>query len=157
MTEPETAPDAATECLSCKAISGERPISPGPRLFEGEHWLVEHVYPTALKGWLVIVSRRHVEALHSLAQDEFIELGDVLGRAVKVLRGALDYEKEYTMCFAEAPGFKHVHFHVVPKPHGLPQELSSGRIFGLMDPGGYSPVPTDEIAAFCEEIRHQFA
>ena len=42
------------ECLICCSISGERRISPGPFIYEGAYWLVDHAYPTLLKGWLVI-------------------------------------------------------------------------------------------------------
>ena len=157
MTDLKIPTDANLGCLSCKAVSGEKPISPGPPIHEGRHWLVDHAYPTALKGWLVIVTKRHVEALHDLAQDEFAELGELLGRTTRTLRNTLDYEKEYTMCFAEAEGFKHVHFHVVPKPYGLAPELRSARIFAMLNVDEHSPVPREEIASFCRELREQFA
>ena len=144
------------QCLSCKSISGEKRISPGPTIYEGRYWLVEHVYPTALKGWLVIVAKRHVEALHDLAYDEFSELGVLLGKTTMALRSVLDYEKEYTMCFSEATGFKHIHFHVVPKPHGLSPELQGPRIFGMSDPDERTPLPTEEVASFSEELRSRF-
>ncbi len=144
------------ECLSCKSISGEKRISPGPTIYEGRYWLVEHAYPTALKGWLVIVAKRHVEALHDLAYDEFSELGVLLGKTITALRSLLDYEKEYTMCFSEATGFKHIHFHVVPKPHGLSPELQGPRIFGMLDPDERTPLPKEEVASFSEELRSRF-
>lgn len=153
MAEVKSTTEAAQECLSCSAISGARPISPGPRIFEGEHWLVDHAYPSALKGWLVLVTKRHVEALHDLAPQEFAELGELLGRTVGALHATLDYEKEYTMCFAEAHGYKHIHFHVIPKPHELPRELRSGGIFGFLDVDEHTPVPRDEVSAFCQELK----
>ena len=65
------------ECFSCRSISGDKRISPGPYIHEGNYWLVDHAYPTSLKGWLVIVLKRHVEALHELSQEEFKELADI--------------------------------------------------------------------------------
>ena len=144
------------ECLSCKAISGETPISPGPRIHEGAHWLVDHVYPTALKGWLVIVAKRHVEALHDLADAEFFELGVLLGKTTMALRRVLDYEKEYTMCFSESTGFKHIHFHVVPKPRDLPRELLGPQIFGMLDVDEDKAVSREEVLSVCVELSKRF-
>lgn len=52
-----------TDCHTCRSLSGERRISPGPTIYEGRNWLIEHAYPTGLKGWLVIVLKRHADAL----------------------------------------------------------------------------------------------
>lgn len=150
----------AEGCLSCASLAGERPISPGPAIFEGTHWVVEHAYPTALRGWLVLVLRRHAAALHALAGDEWAELGSLQRRAVELLRAELACEKEYTACFAEAPGFHHVHMHVVAKPAGLSEAYRGARIFGLLGPGdtardaaGFPIVPVEEMRVLCERLR----
>ena len=70
-------------------------------IFEGQYWYLEHAYPSALKGWLVVVLKRHVEALHELTAEEFTELGAIQARATKLLFAVLDCEKEYVMCLAE--------------------------------------------------------
>ena len=62
------------ECWTCKSNIGEKRISPGPTIFEGQSWLVEHAYPVKTIGWIVIVLKRHAEALHELTIEEFIEL-----------------------------------------------------------------------------------
>lgn len=41
------------DCLTCLSLSGKRRISPGPFIFQGMYWTVDHVYPTSHKGWLV--------------------------------------------------------------------------------------------------------
>ncbi len=74
-------------------------------------------------GWLVIVLRRHAEALHELSTDEFMELGRVLELTVRALHGKLGPAKEYAACYAEAKGFEHIHFHVVPRARDMPEEL----------------------------------
>src|SRR5690348_12644608 len=65
------------ECWTCKSNTGEKRISPGPTIFEGNYWLVEDTYPIKILGWLVIVLKRHAEALHELTAEEFIELEPV--------------------------------------------------------------------------------
>ncbi len=39
--------------------------------------MVDHAYPTSHLGWLVIVLKRHVEALHELRKEEFVELAEI--------------------------------------------------------------------------------
>ncbi len=123
------------ECLSCLSNSGARRISPGPTIYDGTHWVVEHAYPTSLAGWLVIVARRHVEALHDLTPEEFEELARLQQMAVRALRDALGCRKEYVACFAEAEGFAHIHFHIVPRAEDLDSSLLGPRIFDLIKPG----------------------
>ena len=60
-------------------------MSPGPVIQERDHWLVEHAYPSSLLGWLVIVLRRHAEALHELTEDEARELGTLVYRTAVAL------------------------------------------------------------------------
>jgi len=141
------------ECLSCLSLQGIQRISPGPCIYEGRSWVVDHAYPTSLKGWLVIVLKRHVEALHDLTHEEFRELADIQFRLAQVMRSRVSIEKEYMMCFSEAEHFKHVHIHFVAKPGDLPQEARGPRIFSYLNVDQQSAVPPDEIKALCEELK----
>lgn len=141
------------DCFTCKSISGEKRISPGPTIYEGKYWLVEHAYPCALKGWLVLVLKRHVESLHELSREEFLELGELQHRLAQLLFQELDCEKEYAVCLAEAEHFHHIHFHLIPKPHDLPDELRATRIFSMLKVEGKDVIPPDEIDALCEHFK----
>jgi diadenosine tetraphosphate (Ap4A) HIT family hydrolase len=143
-------------CLTCLSISGEKRISPGPTIYEGAYWYLEHAYPTTLKGWLVAVLKRHVEALHKLTADEFAELGVIQARATKLLFDALDCEKEYVMCLAEGEGFRHIHFHIIPKPRDLPEELKATRIFAMIKVTAEEALPSQEVKSFCELLRERW-
>lgn len=101
-----------TDCRVCRSISGEARISSGPPIFDGRYWMLEHAYPTRLPGWLVIVLKRHVEALHELTADEFQELAAIQHRAARALRQVVGCAKEYIACFAEMDGFAHLHIHL---------------------------------------------
>ena len=144
-------------CYSCLSNTGERRISPGRTIYTGEHWLVEHAYPCGLVGWLVIVLKRHAEALHELSPAEWAELGHLQQRTAMLLHLALDCEKEYVMGLAEVPGFKHIHFHVVAKPRDLGAELAGTRIFAMLKVSAAEAVPPENIAAFCEQMHMLFA
>ncbi len=144
------------ECYTCKSISGAQRISPGPTIYEGEYWLVEHAYPCAMKGWLVVVIRRHVEALHELSPAEFSELSELLEKTVRVVHTHLECEKEYLACFAEADGFNHVHVHVVAKSYDLPQELKGTAIFRTLKVSEQEAIPPFEIKELCEQLQGYF-
>lgn len=145
------------ECLTCKSVSGERRISPGPTIYETQNWLVEHAYPCGMVGWLVLVLKRHASALHELTEAELAELGALQGRTANVLWRVLDCAKEYSMCLGEAEGFNHVHVHMVPKRRDLPEELRGPRIFAMLKVGEEGAVPRVEIAQFCEELQVHFS
>jgi diadenosine tetraphosphate (Ap4A) HIT family hydrolase len=106
-----------------------------------------------MKGWLVL--KRHVEALHELSVEEFREMADLQAQGAKALRKILKCEKEYAMCYAEAPGFKHVHVHLVAKAPDLPEELVGPRIFAMLK-ADVSAVPREEIRKFCEVLQGEF-
>lgn len=144
------------ECWTCKSNSGEKRISPGPTIYEGEYWLVEHAYPVKIIGWLVIVLKRHVEALHELTAEEFAELGQIQSKFTRLLFEELHCEKEYISCFAEAEHFAHIHFHVFAKPHDFPDELKGGKSFALLKVSTEKAIAPGDIIVFCEMLKKRF-
>ena len=142
--------DEKVECWTCRSNSGEQRISPGQTIYSGEYWFVEHAYPVKQMGWIVIVLKRHVEALHELTAEEFTELGNIQARLSKLLRETLECQKEYVSCYAEKEHFRHIHFHVFAKPHDLPNELFGGRSFALINIPEEEAVAPEEIKEFCD-------
>ena len=57
------------------------------------------------------------------------------------MRGVLGCAKTYVALFAEAEGFAHVHFHVIPRASGLEADLRGPRIFGLLGGDSERHVP----------------
>lgn len=97
-----------------------------------EHWRVAHAFDSALPGWLVVLPRRHAVAIAELRPEEAAQLGLMLidvSRALAVVTGCL---KTYVLQLAEAEGFAHVHFHVVPRAAGLPDDVRGPRVFSLI-------------------------
>lgn len=144
------------ECLTCKSNSGEQRISPGPTIYEGKYWLVEHAYPVKTIGWTVIVLKQHAEALHDLTADEFAELGAIQSKLIHFLYDELHCEKEYISCYAEMEQFRHIHFHVFAKPADLPEGLKGGGSFALLKVTREEAVPAGQIVAFCEALQARF-
>jgi diadenosine tetraphosphate (Ap4A) HIT family hydrolase len=118
--------------------------------------LVEHAYPVKRPGWLVIVLKRHTEALHELISAEFAELAQIQFRAVNLLHEASHCQKEYVSCYAEAEHFYHIHFHVFAKPHDLSPDLIGGKSFALLKVPETEAVSRESIGAFCEQLRERW-
>ena len=145
------------QCLSCKGLEGAPRISPGPPIHVGRWWQVEHAYPSKLAGWLVIVLRRHATALHELTNEEFAELGPLLERTVRLLHETLGSAKEYVACYAEAHGFEHIHFHVVPRAADLPEQFRGAGSFDLIRVPVKEAVSPEVVKQFCETLQTAFA
>jgi diadenosine tetraphosphate (Ap4A) HIT family hydrolase len=129
-----------SDCLSCDL---ERRTDPPPRerVYLGAHWRVAHAFGTALAGWLVVLPRRHVLALDDLSEAEAAAFGPLLRAVTAALREVTGCAKTYVALFAEAEGFGHVHFHVVPRHADLDPQLRGPRIFALLggDPARHVP------------------
>jgi diadenosine tetraphosphate (Ap4A) HIT family hydrolase len=139
---------ADRECLTC--TNNARPdLPPRERVHVGQRWRVAHAFGTALPGWLVVLPRRHVTALDELTPEEAAELGPLLSGLTAALREVLGCGKTYVALFAEAEGFEHIHFHVVPRQPDLAADLRGPRVFGLLgaDPARHVPDATmDDVA-----------
>jgi len=145
------------ECWPCKSNSGEKRISPGPTIFEGIYWLVEHAYPVKIIGWIVIVLKRHAEALHELTAEEFFELAQIQAKLIPLLHEELHCEKEYVVCYAEIEHFRHIHFHVFAKPANFPDGLKGGKSFALLKITPEEAVTPGKIISFCELLREKLS
>ena len=153
MKDDPGAESGSTPCIVCRSNSGSRRISPGPPIFLGRWWRVEHAWPCALPAWLVIVLERHAEALHELTASEAAELGRLQLAVAKALRAQFDCVKEYSMCLGEGPGFGHLHFHMVPRAATLGMELRGARVFEYLNGPEEEVLPADTVTALCEQLR----
>lgn len=102
------------------------------------YWDIVHSYNTALPGWLVLVARRHIEAVDELTDEEAAELGILLRLVSLALKDITGCLKTYVIQFAEAVEHPHVHFHVIPRMADQPEDRRSTKIFG------YLGVPEEE-------------
>ncbi|MFZ0216206.1 MAG: HIT family protein [Candidatus Dormiibacterota bacterium] len=115
-------------------------------------WRVAHAFDTSLLGWLVLAPRRHVTALAELTDEEASALGPWPVRLSRALRTVTGCERTYVAQFAEAAGFAHVHFHVVPQARDLPAELLGPRIFQLLGRSAVEQVSAVEREAFAAAL-----
>jgi diadenosine tetraphosphate (Ap4A) HIT family hydrolase len=121
-----------TDCYSCDTEARLDSLPARERVWAGEHWRIAHAFGTSLGGWLVVLPRRHTTRIAEHTPDEAAELGALLVAASQALESVTGCAKTYVAQFAEAEGFEHVHFHVIPRPASLPDERRGPRIFGLL-------------------------
>jgi diadenosine tetraphosphate (Ap4A) HIT family hydrolase len=116
-------------------------------------WRVAHAFDTALPGWLVVLPRRHVESVDQLTDDEAAALGPVLRMVSGALVEVLGCAKTYVVMFAEAPGFPHLHFHVIPRAADMPEHLRGIGVFEHLRRPPAEWVTLDERRALATRLR----
>ncbi|HLY26957.1 MAG TPA: HIT family protein [Aggregatilineales bacterium] len=120
-----------TECKACQRITrrDEDTVPLWDCIYRARACDVVHCDSTSILGWLIIIPRRHLAAIDEMTEAEAIEVGRLI-RAVSIaLKHVLDCEKTYVSQFAEAPGYQHVHFHVIPRAKDLPEDRKGANIF----------------------------
>jgi diadenosine tetraphosphate (Ap4A) HIT family hydrolase len=118
-------------------------------IIRSDQWDVVHAYDTSLIGWIVLVPRRHIDAVDELTESEGHELSDLIRNVSSFLKRSLGCEKTYIMQFAEHPLHPHVHFHVVPRMPDIPKENMGANIFNYLI--------VDEALRVSEEDMNQLA
>ncbi len=116
-----------SDCLSCQLLrkrdQGEAP--PWDSIYRSEYWDLAHAYNTSYLGWLVLILRRHIEALDGLTFAEAADLGALIRETSLALKQQAGCQKTYVMQFAESADHPHVHFHIVPRmPEQAPADIA---------------------------------
>lgn len=120
-----------TECLTC-ALVARRDAGTAPvwdSIVRTQYWDVVHSYNTSLLGWIVLVIRRHIEAVDEMTEDEAVELGKLMRHVSIILKTETGCTKTYVVQFAEAKEHPHVHFHIIPRMPDQPDEYKGPGIF----------------------------
>ena len=120
-----------SRCKTCELVA-QRDLGKAPLwdcIYRTGYWDVVHSYNSSLAGWLVLVARRHIEAIAELAADEALELGTLLRQVSIALGEVTGCAKTYVVQFAEHPEHPHVHFHVIPRMLDQPEDKRGTGIF----------------------------
>lgn len=122
---------AQQTCMTCKANSGEL-SAPGGVIHRDALRQIEHILqPIPMLGWLIAKPLRHVTAFADLTEEESLAFGPLMRRTMAALQRVLDAEKVYLCLFAEAPGFVHLHFHLIPAMREWSTEQRGPAVFDL--------------------------
>jgi diadenosine tetraphosphate (Ap4A) HIT family hydrolase len=141
-----------TDCYVChhNALLPES-LPPRERIHDDSLWRVAHAFDSALPGWLVVVSRRHVTSMSELTAEEAARLGPLLSALSRALESFFPARKAYVIFLAEGEGFEHLHIHVVPRREDIPDDRKGPRVFGYL--GAAEPVGPEEMDRISVELR----
>lgn len=142
-------------CKSCELISrrnqGAAPL--WDCIYRTSLWDVAHCYETSLPGWLVLITRRHIESIDELSNSEAVELGQLLRETSSALKAVTGCLKTYVLQFAESPDHPHVHFHVIPRMAELHEDYRSTQIFKYLGVPEKERVSEDAMNGIATKVR----
>jgi diadenosine tetraphosphate (Ap4A) HIT family hydrolase len=92
-------------------------------------------------------------ALDELSADEMAPLGPLLRSLTSALRTVTGCEKTYVALFAEAEGYAHVHFHVVPRMPDFTDEQRGPKSLHAFLGAQNDAVPDDEMDRIALAVR----
>jgi diadenosine tetraphosphate (Ap4A) HIT family hydrolase len=139
------------DCYACR--NNAAPDLPSREaVVRTDHWRVAHAFNASLPGWLVLLPASHVHAFDELSSDAMADLGRLLGDLSRALREVVGCEKTYVMQFSEAPGFSHLHVHLVPRMPDQPDDRRGPAVFGYLGDDDSAWLPTQEMDRIAVDI-----
>lgn len=143
------------KCHTCELIkqrdNGDAPL--WDSIYRTTSWDVVHSYDTALLGWIVLVSRRHIDAISQMTENEAIELGKLIHQVSLILEEVTDCIKTYVIQFAESLQHPHVHFHIVPRMADQPLERKSVNIFKYLGVEDSERISKEDMNVLAMQMR----
>ena len=134
------------DCFGCRNTdTPELPVR--ERIIQTDHWRLAHAFNTSWPGWLVLLPTAHATALAELEPPAAVDLGPLLRDVSAALQEVVGCVKTYVVLFAEAEGFSHLHFHVIPRAAEMPHEVQGPRVFQMLG------LPPDQCVAEAEMDR----
>ena len=142
-------------CITCELVArrdnGAAPLWDCIR--RTQFWDVVHCNATTIDGWLVMVTRRHIEAIDELTHAEALELGVLLYQVSIALKQVVKCARTYVVQFAEAEGHHHVHFHIIPRMANQPEERRGTKIFEYLRVSGEEQVSEDRMNEIAVKVQ----
>jgi diadenosine tetraphosphate (Ap4A) HIT family hydrolase len=142
-----------SDCYACTSSAAIDSEPDRERVVVRDGWRVAHAFDTSLPGWLVVLPLRHVLALDELTDAEAVALGPLLRDVSAALRTETGCLKTYTVLFAEAEGFAHLHVHVVPRMPWFSHDQVGPRVFTFLGASESDRVSYSEQDALAQRLR----
>lgn len=112
-------------------------------------------YPS-LWGHLMVAPVEHREHFAGdFDEDEYLALQRVVHRAARALESVVETERMYLLSLGSQQGNRHLHYHLVPLPPGVPYEEQ--QIAALAEAKGYLDPPFEEMERLAAAIAASMA
>jgi diadenosine tetraphosphate (Ap4A) HIT family hydrolase len=112
-----------------------------------------HSFDASLLAWLVLIARRHIEAVADLTDDEAASLGPLVRDVSRALQDVVCCQKTYVVQFAEASEHPHVHVHIVPRMPEIPDEARGPGVSRYLGRPEAERVPEEERDLLAQSLR----
>lgn len=109
-------------CFICELVAGNPDFAHHIIAEDEETILFLSKYPTQI-GYAFVCPKAHVEDLAvDLTEDAYLRLQAKVHRLARAMKDVLFVERTYVLSLGSQQGNRHLHFHVVPLPPGVPYE-----------------------------------
>ena len=137
-------------CFICELVKGNPAYRHHVIHEDDETIIFLSKYPT-LRGYALVCPKAHREDLaEDLSPTEYLALQAKVHRLARALRQVFDAERIYVLSLGSQQANRHLHFHVVPLPKGVP--LAQQQYHALMVENGVLPIAEEEMAAMARDI-----
>ncbi|HEV7277328.1 MAG TPA: HIT family protein [Devosiaceae bacterium] len=142
-------------CFICELVRGNPDFRHHVITEDEETIIFLSKYPT-LRGYSLVCPKAHHEDLAlDLTAAEYLALQAKVHRLARALKRVFDAERIYVLSLGSQQANRHLHFHVVPLPRGVP--LEKQQYHALMAENGVLQLPDEEMRALASTIGEAFA
>lgn len=142
-------------CFICGLVKGDPAFRHHIVAEDEETILFLSKYPT-LPGYAPVCPKTHHEDLaDDLTEAEYLRLQAKVHRLSRALKAVFDAERIYVLSLGSHQANRHLHFHVVPLPKGVP--LDKQQYHALMAENGVLEIADEEMAAMAKKIAVAYA
>lgn len=105
-------------------------------------------------GYTLVAPREHREqATGDFTLEDYLALQRLIYRVAEALRQILPTERIYILTLGSQQGNRHVHWHIVPLPPGVPYERQQTAVLDLSR--GILSISNEEMALLAQAIRQK--
>ncbi len=142
-------------CFICELLAGNPAYAHHVIVEDDEHVAFLSKYPTQ-PGYALVCPKAHVEDLSDeLDEAAYLRLQAMVHRLARALKRVFDAERIYVLSLGSQQGNRHLHFHVVPLPKGVPYEKQ--QYHAVMAEHGVLAMPDTEMAEMARTIARAYA
>lgn len=130
----------SSSCAVCDSLKNVTPI------WEDDLWHVRHLDPPhGLPGWMLLVTKRHVQGPAHFSDEEARRFGPTLRHLEKTLEEVSGALRIYTAALGESS--PHFHAHMVPRYATMPKDAKAWGVFDLQRAAQAGEIAADEEGA----------
>jgi diadenosine tetraphosphate (Ap4A) HIT family hydrolase len=137
-------------CYVCKRLAGDEDFV-HHIAYQDERVVVFLCKYPAVRAHLMVAPIDHRErVVGDFSEDEYVELQRVVHQAGRALESVVETERLYVLSLGSQQGNRHVHWHLVPLPPGVPYK--GQQLALLSDERGWLAIPDEEMSTLASAI-----